>query len=238
MKKLLALCSFGLILWLAATQANASLSSSDSSDETYKIKNHRMKSWSGDIRHWSGMMMFGSGERKCPPELSSWDDCVFGSGGMMPRIGSGKLLSGEMKWWPRLGSWSSKLYSGSKSNQTTKNTKSKKIFWNEFNDDLNKILKFLDTDLTSTQKKEAWTILSDTRSDLKVIYSEIKSKYQSGTSIDMTWYIDTLTDEFNNLSDELDEYIDADKQDEFDSFISNKISNISKNLQSKMKVKR
>lgn len=249
MRKLIAICSFGLILWLAAAQNAWALANYDNLDTDSTNKIHKTKQWSGmmnqmekqdknenkKMKRWSWVMgqtwwmwgegRFGSGEMFSWRHLGSWEV-------NFPRMWSGAWLSGEREWWPMIGSWKKIEWTGDNMNKV-----GKKIYRNEFNDDLNKVLKFLNPGLTKDQKKEVGTIIAEKRTSLKTIYNKVRSDYQSWITIDLSWYINTLTNEFNDLSARLSSYVDASKTTQFQTFISNKINLIARNLQAKINKK-
>lgn len=217
MKRLLALSLFGLVLWLTLSQTSTVEAKRDGWDE-------------GKSKYWIHLTGCNSGfflkEGKCKPyEIEDRDEDEDGY------KNTNRFLTGcNTGFFLKEGKC--------KKMEKEKFEKPKKIRWNEFNDDLNKIIKFLKPDLDKAEKKEVWAIISKERFTLKGIYSEIKSKYQSGLVIDMTGYVSSIADEFNWLSEDLMDYIDTSKATEFQKFISNKISLITRNLKAKINKKK
>lgn len=214
MKRLLALCSFGLILWLASIQFGWVQAKSNNMDDDFKennmkknIKDMKMRLGSGDNKTWH---RFGSG---CTWLSLSWEDCKLRSGA---KIWSGKLHSGDMK------------------NLTGKFEKPRKIRWNEFNDDLHKALKFLDLkSLTKEEKESVSTTVSQTRKDLKSIYKQMKTEYLSWVTVDFTGYVDQLTNEFSWFAADLKWYVKEWNESKFEEYIKRKLNVISNFLNRK-----
>lgn len=226
MKKLLALCSFGLVLWLAAIQFGGVQAKSNTMDDDFKVNNMKknMRLWSGDFRPGSGKVY--SGEDKKQPRLGTWcgtwlvrvwDDCKSRSGAKM---------------------WSGKFHSGDIKNLTGKFEKARKIRWNDFNDDLHKALKFLDLkSLTKEEKKSVSTTVSQTRKDLKAIYKQMKTEYLSWLTVDFTGYVDQLTNEFNWFATDLEWYVKEGNESKFEEYIKRKLKLISNFLTRKSEKK-
>ena len=244
MKRLMAICIFGLILWLAASQNAAALYNYDNvdTDSSKKINKTRQWSWINTRlkhkddnqmpRQWSWIMRqtwwtweahgFGSGDRLNWHRFWSWEIDIT-------RMWANSWLSGNMRLLDKGLYWKETELTGNNRDKVNK-----KIYRNEFNDDLNQILKFFNPNLTKDQKKESGIIISGIRTNLKAIYAEVKSDYHSWIIINLSWHIGDYTNEFNNLSNKLITYIDVNKLTEFNKFISNKINSITKKLQIKI----
>lgn len=219
MKRLLALCTFGLVLWLASiqfggVQAKSNIMKDDTKIENMKKMLKTQKNW-----FWSGSMSkswhrFGSG---CTWLSLSGEDCKLRSGVKM---------------------WSRKIHSGYLNNLTGKFEKPKKIRWNDFNDDLHKALKFLDLkSLTKTEKKWVNETVAQTRKDLKAIYKQMKTEYLSWITVDFTGYVDKLTNEFSWFANDLRWYVKSWNESKFEEYIKKKLNLISNFLTRKSEKK-
>lgn len=206
MRKLLALCTFGLVLWLASIQFGEVQAKSSTMDDDFKVNNMKsvkmnMRLGSGDNKSWH---RFGSG---CTWLSLIWENC--------------KLRS-------RVKMWSGNRHYRDIKNLTGKFEKPKKIRWNEFNDDLHKALKFLDLkSLTKEEKKSISTTVSQTRKDLKTIYKQMKTEYLSWITVDFTGYVDQLTNEFNWFATDLEWYVKSWNESKFEEYIKRKLNLIS-----------
>ena len=222
MKKLLALCSFGLVLWLAAIQFGGVQAKSNNMEDDFRENSMKknMKLWSGDFRPGSGEVHTGE-DKKWPRFgtwlIKSWEDYKSRSGAKM---------------------WSGRLHSGDMKTLTGKIEKPKQIRWNDFNDDLHKALKFLDLkSLTKEEKKSVSTSVDQTRKDLKSIYKQMKTEYLSWVSVDFTGYVDQLTNEFSWFAADLRWYVKVWNESKFEEYIKRKLNLISNFLTRKSEKK-